>query len=44
MPATPNTFVWYELMTTDIAAETFYQDVVGVDAPGDGGRQCATPS
>jgi uncharacterized protein len=29
MPATPNTFVWYELMTTDIAAEAFYQDVVG---------------
>src|SRR4051812_10011945 len=29
MPASPNTFVWYELMTTDIAAEAFYQNVVG---------------
>ena len=26
----PNTFVWYELMTTDLAAaERFYRDVVG---------------
>jgi len=29
MPASPNTFVWYELMTTDIAAEAFYQSVIG---------------
>jgi uncharacterized protein len=29
MPASPNAFVWYELMTTDVAAEAFYQAVVG---------------
>lgn len=29
MPSSPNTFVWYELMTTDVAAEAFYQAVVG---------------
>src|SRR4051794_23280784 len=30
MPATPNAFVWYELMTTDPdAAEAFYRAVVG---------------
>jgi predicted enzyme related to lactoylglutathione lyase len=30
MPASPNTFVWYELMTTDTdAAEAFYGAVIG---------------
>ena len=30
MPASPNAFVWYELMTTDPdAAEAFYRAVVG---------------
>ena len=30
MPSAPNSFVWYELMTTDTdAAEAFYREVVG---------------
>ena len=30
MAKTPNPFVWYELMTTDMdAATAFYRDVVG---------------
>jgi uncharacterized protein len=30
MPSSPNTFVWYELMTSDMdAAEAFYREVVG---------------
>ncbi|MSO99847.1 MAG: VOC family protein [Acetobacteraceae bacterium] len=33
MPSFHGTFVWYELMTTDMAAaETFYKNVVGWDA------------
>jgi predicted enzyme related to lactoylglutathione lyase len=42
MPASPETFVWYELMTTDLAAaDTFYRAVLGWisedwDGPGPG--------
>ncbi len=33
MPTSPNAFVWYELMTTDVdAAKAFYGNVVGWDA------------
>lgn len=33
MPASPSTFVWYELMTTDLAAaEAFYRGVIGWNA------------
>ena len=39
MPNPPNSFVWYELMTTDMdAAEAFYRAVVGWEAR-DSGQQ-----